>query len=101
MAGGHNIAGSIEQEYPQFSLEVLIKENPDVYIAASGSMAKPGDIKKRAGWQNIKAVKENRVYVIDENLVNRSGPRLVDGLELFARAIHPEIFGELNETDNH
>jgi iron complex transport system substrate-binding protein len=101
IAGGRNIASSVEQEYPQFSLEVLIKENPDVYLASSGSMAKPGDIKKRAGWQSIKAVKENRVYVIDENLVTRPGPRLVDGLEIFAQAIHPEIFGELNETDNH
>jgi len=37
-------------------------------------------------------VKEGKVYIIEENLVNRPGPRIVEGLKQIARAIHPELF---------
>lgn len=92
LAGGKNIAAQGQEEYPQFSLEILLQEDPPVYLAASGSMSDAGDIKKRPGWENLNAVKEEKVYVIEENLVNRPGPRIVEGLKEIARAIHPELF---------
>ncbi len=92
ISGGVNIGASAGEGFPQFSEEQLLKENPDVYIAVKGSMNNPADIKKRAGYKALKAVKEGRVYVVDDNLVTRPGPRLVDGLMEVARAIHPEAF---------
>jgi iron complex transport system substrate-binding protein len=93
LAGGTNIGSAAGAGYPAFSSEVLFKDNPDVYIATTGSMASPTQIAKRSGYDGLKAVKDGRVYVIEDNLLVRSGPRLVDGLEQLAQAIHPEVFG--------
>jgi len=97
MAGGENIAASTGEEYPQFSLEALVNEDPQIYIAASGSMTDPGDLNNRPGWENLSALKESRVYIVEENLINRPGPRIVRGLASIAAAIHPELFKESGE----
>lgn len=45
------------------------------------------------GWSDLPAVKRGRVYAVNGSAYfNRSGPRLVDGLELLARIVHPELF---------
>ncbi len=49
-------------------------------------------ITKRKGWENLSAVKNDRVYVFDDSWLNRPGPRLVIGLEQLAKVIHPECF---------
>jgi len=92
IAGGVNIGAQAGEGYPQFSEEQLIKENPDFYLAAKGSMNSPEDLKKRPGYSGLKAVKEGKVFVLDDNLVTRPGPRLVEGLLQVARALHPEVF---------
>jgi len=48
--------------------------------------------------QNTEARKNGRIYGIDMDLSGRAGPRIVDGLEQFARCIHPEIFGPPDNT---
>jgi iron complex transport system substrate-binding protein len=93
LAGGTNVGDAAGSGYPSFSSEVLLKDNPDVYIATTGSMASPGQIAKRSGYDGLKAVQDGRVYIIDDNLLVRPGPRLVDGLEQLAQMIHPEVFG--------
>jgi len=90
LAGGENIGDADTSDYYEFSVESLIAENPQVYLVGSGSMFDPGDITGRSGWERIDAVREGRVYVIDENLVYRSGPRLIEGLEAIHAALYPE-----------
>lgn len=92
IAGGINIGAQAGVGYPQFSVEQLIKENPDVYLAAKGSMNSPEDLRKRPGYTGLKAVKEGKVFVLDDNLVTRPGPRLIEGLIDVAKAVHPEVF---------
>lgn len=91
-AGVINIAGDIQSAYPQYSLETLVQKNPDVYLASTGSMQSPGDILKRSGWAGLSAVKNNRVYVFDENIINRPGPRMIDAVEKIAAAVYPDLF---------
>jgi iron complex transport system substrate-binding protein len=93
LAGGTNIGDAAGSGFPSFSSEVLFKDDPDVYVATTGSMATPVQIAKRSGYSGLKAVKDGRVYVIEDNLLVRPGPRLVDGLEQLAQMIHPEVFG--------
>lgn len=92
VAGGKNIAADAQEEYPKLSLEVLIEKNPQVIIASKGSMGDPGKVKERKGWEDISAVKEGKVYIIDEDKVVRAGPRVVDGLVEVAKILHPELF---------
>jgi iron complex transport system substrate-binding protein len=89
LAGGENIGDADASDYYEFSVERLISENPQVYLVGSGSMFDPGDITQRSGWERMDAVKNGRVYVIDENLVYRTGPRLIDGLEAINAALYP------------
>jgi iron complex transport system substrate-binding protein len=49
---------------------------------------------QRPGWSATSAVREGRVYAVDGNAYfNRSGPRIVDSLEILAGLVHPELFG--------
>lgn len=91
LAGGINIAAETKG-WPVYSLEMLLAKNPDVYIATKDQWSSPGNIPARPGYNQLKAVKTNRVYVIDANTVNRPSLRLVDGLETVARLLHPELF---------
>jgi iron complex transport system substrate-binding protein len=90
IAGGQNIGAQAGEGFPTFSTEVLVKDDPQVYIADSGSMSKPGEIDKRAGFGALTAVKDGHVYVIQDDIIARPGPRLADGLKALAGYIHPE-----------
>jgi iron complex transport system substrate-binding protein len=92
LAGGINIAASAGSGYLNFSSEVLFKDNPDVYIAPIGSQADPGQIAQRPGYNQLKAVRDKRVFTIADDLVVRPGPRLVQGLRALARMFHPGAF---------
>lgn len=92
IAGGANLGDSAGSGFPNFSSEVLLKDDPAVYIADSGSMSKPGDLSGRPGFSSLTAVKDGHVYVIQDDLIARPGPRLAEGLQQIARMIHPEVY---------
>ena len=97
LAGGVNIASDAAAKYPVYNLETLIERNPEVIIISfwHGSIAASVEaVKSRKRWQIIDAVKNNRVYGINADLVSRPGPRIVDGIEEMARFIHPDLFKE-------
>lgn len=88
-----NIAAGTDQAFPQLSQEAIIEADPEVIIlgdAAGGES--PETVKARPGWGNISAVKNNRIYVVDPDIVSRPGPRLVDALETLAQMLYPEKF---------
>lgn len=92
LAGGENV-GAIVEGWSGFSLEQVLAADPDIIMA--GSHFDTSGIVSRPGWGEIKAVKEGKVYPVeDPDLVTLPGPRLVQGLEWMARMIHPEIFSE-------
>ncbi|MCK4443272.1 MAG: ABC transporter substrate-binding protein [Thermoplasmata archaeon] len=90
MAGGINLAADEPVRYPILNSEYIIEKNPDVIIVVSYG-ASVEDVKSRGGWQDIDAVKNDRIYKIDTNLVT-SNPRLVLGLEQFSHWFHPDLF---------
>ncbi len=90
-AGGINIAEDAKGDWPMLSQEYIIKENPQIIIL--GYMgADPGEVTKRPGWKNIDAVKNERIYTIDPDIIFRPGPRIIDGLYELFRFIHGESF---------
>ncbi len=94
---GQNIAEGIDSPYPQLSLEALVAKDPEVIILADAATygqgkESPSSVKQRPSWGGISAVKSNRVYEIDANLVSRPGPRIVEGLERLAKMLYPELF---------
>ena len=93
LVGGDNIAKDADGEYPQFDLEQLIERNPEVYLTSEDMPEKTAEsIAARPGYENIDAIINGNVYVLNANIVSRPGPRIVEALELIAKAIHPEKF---------
>lgn len=91
-AGGENVVK--EPGYVAYSVEQVIQADPDVYLATLGSMSDPSDITGRPGYDSITAVSEGRVYLLDDDLVSRPGPRIAEGVRQIAEALHTEAFGK-------
>lgn len=94
MAGGKNIAAITATAYSEITNEFVVASNPELIIFTVGSRASTTikDIKSRTGWDKVDAVKNNKIYTIDDDIISRPGPRIVDALEQLARLIHPELF---------
>lgn len=93
LAGGVNVTANAKSPYAQINAEGVIAANPDVIILSDAAYGTtPESVKTRQGWSVIRAVKNDKVFPIDDNLVSRPGPRIVDGLEAAAKLIHPELF---------
>lgn len=93
-AGGINVAEGTGQAWPQISLEEVVRQDPQVIVVPASLETSYQELKekRRQGWEGITAVKEGRIYVIDDNLISRPGPRLVEGLEQLARWFYPDRF---------
>lgn len=88
-----NIAAGAAEAYPQLSAEVIIQRDPEVIILADEAAgATPQSVKERPGWDQISAVKNDRICTVDADLVSRPGPRIVEGLEALAQCLYPELF---------
>ncbi len=92
MSNGINIAQDAESAYPEYSLELLISKNPQVYMTSDDGFKTPEDIFGRAGYENIEAIRNGQVFMLHPDITSRPGPRIIDGLEMIAKAIHPEAF---------
>jgi iron complex transport system substrate-binding protein len=76
--------------------EEVIAANPDVIITTHGydNDKSKEQVMNRAGWEEINAVKNKHVYDVHSDLVTRTGPRLIEGVEEIAKSVYPEIFTE-------
>jgi len=93
IAGGDSITAREAESYPRFSLEAAIARDPEVIILAThGAGTGPVSKEKFDRFASLAAVRAGRVHMVDGNLMHRYGPRVLDGLEQLARAIHPEAF---------
>jgi iron complex transport system substrate-binding protein len=94
-AGGRNLADAATG-YPRFSREQVIGLSPDVIIITSMARGKIFEEVQSEwlSWKSMPAARNDRVFIQDSNCFDRPGPRLVDGLELLANLIHPELFGD-------
>lgn len=96
-AGGTNIFNDQEIDYYQYQVEALIDRNPDVILLpasgmGTGQLESLDAVKARPGWDTTNAVKDDRLYQIDSNIIERSGPRVADAIEQLAEFFHPELF---------
>ena len=92
-AGGQNLAEG-PASYPRFSREQVLALQPEILIITS--MTKEANLEQlSAEWkkyEELPAVRNNRIFIVDADLFDRATPRLIDGLETLAGIIHPELF---------
>ena len=94
VAGGSNIASQATVPYPHLNMEAVLKEDPEIIVFPIGkaegiSLAEQQEWLR---WTSLSAVKQGRLHQISADILNRPGPRIVEGLETLARIIHPEAF---------
>ncbi|MCF8111322.1 MAG: cobalamin-binding protein [Desulfobacteraceae bacterium] len=95
-AGGKNLSGEYKG-YPKFSTEEVLALAPEIIIVTSMNRqnAFRRVVKEWKQWKNLPAAANDRIYLVNSDLVDRPSPRLVKGLEELAGLIHP---GRFNET---
>lgn len=91
MAGGSNVASDGDSPWLEYSMEMLIEKDPEILIIPS-DIDDVEKLKNSEGYKELTAVKDENVQIVNGDIISRGGPRLVDGLEEIAKAIHPELF---------
>ncbi|MEA1947195.1 MAG: ABC transporter substrate-binding protein [Thermodesulfobacteriota bacterium] len=103
-AGGINVAHDAqarrETNIAAYGKERILShaEEIEIYLAQRGPMnhAKISRIKEEGGFWAIKAVREGKVYIIDEKIVSRPTMRLLDGIYEIGRILYPARFNDIN-----
>lgn len=98
LAGGVDVLGSPGEPSRTTPWEALVSARPEVlFIACCGYSTERAAqdlpiLEAQPGWRDLPCVRSGRVFVTDGNAYfSRPGPRLVDGLEIMAHALHPEV----------
>ncbi len=91
LAGGDNIAATIPGTYPALSREIVLARNPAVLLLTTDLVHNTDNLLTQfPEWRNLDAVRNNRVYRIDPDIISRPGPRALDALELLSHYLHPD-----------
>jgi iron complex transport system substrate-binding protein len=99
LAGGVDLLSRKGEDSVRISWDEVVKWAPEVLIVAPCGfhldrvLEQAPQLFRSAGWSGLPAVRQGRVYAVDANsYFARPGPRVVDGTELLAHLIHPELF---------
>jgi iron complex transport system substrate-binding protein len=100
LAGGLQTLAVSESHSVYTPWDDVVRFDPEVVVVMpcgfdlERTVAESSRLTEFPGWTNLRAVRDGRVYCVDGNaLFNRSGPRIVNSLELLARLVHPELHG--------
>ena len=105
-AGGIDCLGVAGRPSRRVEWNEVAAQDPDVILVApcgfdvKKGMAEMSLLTDLPGWSSLSAVRNGEVFVVNSNAYfTRSGPRLVDGVEILARILHPELFEEQPPAD--
>jgi iron complex transport system substrate-binding protein len=91
-AGAVSVTAEVPGAWPKFSSESALAAKPEAIILPTGGSMGAANSSVTDALRNSPAALTGRVYKINDDYLARPGPRLVDGLEALARALHPEAF---------
>ena len=107
-AGGENLISTEKMPSRKMELEEIKETNPDIIIMMPCGF----DVKRTVSeynsvltnnpdWNELKAVKEKNVYAVDANsYFSKPSLRTITGIEILAKIIHPDVFGDLQLPEN-
>ncbi|HEX5601176.1 MAG TPA: cobalamin-binding protein [Pyrinomonadaceae bacterium] len=92
-AGAASVTADVPGAWPKYSNESALAARPEAIILPTGGSMGAANSNVAEALRQSPAVLNGRVYKINDDHLTRPGPRLVDGLEEMARALHPGAFG--------
>ena len=97
-AGGISVTADVPTAFPRYSDEAALASKPEAIILPTGGSMGNANSTAAPALRRSPAVQSNRVHKINDDLLSRPGPRLVDGLEEIARALHPEVASQFGRA---
>jgi iron complex transport system substrate-binding protein len=99
IAGGEDLLGREGSDSVRVAWDDFLASKPEVIVLMpcgyqlERAVALAPQLVTRPGWQDLPAVQQNRVYAVDaSSYFARPGPRVIEGTQLLAHILHPEIF---------
>jgi iron complex transport system substrate-binding protein len=95
-AGAHYFPMLSRELRRPVKIEEMVKFNPEIIIFSvfgTGLLFDPSEVLKRIGWEKVAAVKKRRVFTVEETLLNRIGPRLIDGAKVVQWILGESFWG--------
>ncbi|HEX4942328.1 MAG TPA: helical backbone metal receptor [Actinomycetota bacterium] len=86
-AGCDPVTGEATSDYPEWSVDALVADGPQVYLVTPESAKSVAAVSKRPGFTGIPAIEDGRVELVDGDLVTRAGPRVIEGLRELSEAL--------------
>jgi iron complex transport system substrate-binding protein len=96
LSGAVNIASDVAG-WNKINEEKIIQDNPDVILFTKDLIDNKTKlpleeiIKTRSGWDKIVAIQKGRLHGLDQNILSRPGPRIMEGLINMAKAVYPDL----------
>ncbi|EDL63395.1 cobalamin-binding protein [Bacillus sp. SG-1] len=102
LAGAQNVYRDVDLASIQTDWEDVYKRNPDyiclAWVGVRREKVNPKVVTKRNGWNNLQAVMNDRILVLEEDLYCRPSPRLLEGALKLGKILHPQQFGSITFT---
>lgn len=89
-AGGKNIFATLPDAYPIVSEETILAENPDIILIPQSSGISADSVKSRNGWNKMQAIQKNQIYLVNDNLLSRPGPRAIEAVQNLAKILEAQ-----------
>ena len=107
-AGGENLISTEKMPSRKMKLEEIQEANPDIIVMMPCGFDVMRTISEynsvlaeNPDWNELKAVKKNNVYAVDANsYFSKPSLRTITGIEVLAKIIHPDVFGDLQLPKN-
>ena len=107
IAGGVNMISKTGEHSRRLGMNEVIKSNPDIIIMMPCGFDTQRTIKEygkflknKKEWENLEAVKKNQIFAVDANsYFSKPSIRTIEGIEILAKIIQPEIFEDLQVSD--
>jgi iron complex transport system substrate-binding protein len=87
MCGGENVFALLPLPAPQVSVEAVLAAAPDAIVAGADGAVRPAWLDAWQAWRDLPAVARGNLFVVDANLLHRSGPRFAEGVDQICRAL--------------
>lgn len=102
LAGGRNVFDNMPQASVKTDWEYVRSRNPEVicvvWVGVQKEKVNPKVILKRDGVEELTAIRNNQLYILDEPLFCRPSPKLLMGLNKIASILHPQIYPTFDEN---
>lgn len=99
LTGGENLFSDVELASVQTDWEDVYIRNPDyiclAWVGVSKKRVNPAIVKKRPNWDQLSAVVNNRILILEEYLYCRPSPRLIQGIYKLGKILHPNQYNNI------